>query len=218
MPTFFLSTVATAVLIGAPAFAQTASPPDLSGLWKAAGSSRLIKQDLPFTPYGAQRTRQLDQTKDPSAACLPGGPTRGYFNNPFQIVQTKDVIVILFEYGGLYRIIYTDGRRPPDDIHDYPEWMGFSTGTWEGDTLVIETVAIDDRTWLDAAHEHSNRLRLTERVRKTADDDIDWTVTVDDPVFFTEPWTMRWPMSRAPRGDRLMSYSCLDNNQIERSR
>lgn len=209
--------VALAVLSAAPAFGQTGTAqPDFSGLWKGTNpASSRFGQNLPFTAYGAERARQVDLAKDPSAICLPVGPTRGYFQLPFQIVQTKDSVVILFEYGRTYRLIYTDGRKPPADIHDYPEWMGFSTGRWEKDTLVVETIAIDERTWLDAGHEHSDKLRLTERLKKIGDDTIEWILTVDDQVFFTKPWNVTWLMRRAPRDDRIMSYSCHDNNQYQ---
>ena len=124
------------------------------------------------------------------------------------------MVAILFEYQRTYRMIYTDGRKPPDDIHEYPEWMGFSTGRWEGDTLVVDTIAIDDRTWLDTAgHQHSDKLRLTERFRKVSDATIEWSVTFDDPVFFKEPWTVTRLLARGKPTDRVMSYSCNENNK-----
>ena len=114
-----------------------------------------------------------------------------------------------------YRLFYADGRKTPEDIADYPEWMGFSTARWEGDTLVVNTVAINERSWLDTAgHEHSDKLRLTERFRKVNNDTIEWAVTFDDPVFFTQPWSITRQLKRlAAPTDRVMSYSCEENNR-----
>jgi hypothetical protein len=183
----------------------------------ATSTEALLKQlygkELPLTEYGLERLKKHDVTRDPLAICLPMGPVRGYALLPLQIVQSKELVVVLFEWQRTFRIIYMDGRKPPADIHDYPEWMGFSTGRWDGDTLVIETVAIDDRTWLDSAHEHSNQLRLTERIKKVGRDELEWKVTFEDPVFFTEPWSVTRTIRRAAPEDRIMSYSCEDNNK-----
>jgi hypothetical protein len=105
-----------------------------------------------------------------------------------------------------------DGRSHPEDIADYPEWMGDSIGKWDGDTLVVDTVGINSRTWLDTVgHEHSDKLRLTERFQKTGPDSILWTVTFDDPVFFTKPWTATREFKR--KNTRIMSYSCEENEK-----
>jgi hypothetical protein len=194
------------------------SIPDLNGLWQGPYTPNLAEaygKELPFTPFGADRWKKLDTANDPTGFCLPVGPARGIQAPfPLQIVQTPGLVAILFEYQRTYRMIYTDGRRPPDDIHDYPEWMGFSTGRWDGGTLVVETVAINDRSWLDTAgHEHSDRLRLTERFTKVDDNTIQWSVTFDDPVYFTQPWTVTRPLRRPKPGDRIMSYSCEENNK-----
>jgi hypothetical protein len=195
-----------------------AAPPDLNGLWHGPYTPNLADaygKALPFTPFGAERWANADTASDPTGFCLPVGPARGIQAPfPLQIVQTPGVVAILFEYQRTYRMIYTDGRKPPDDIYEYPEWMGFSTGRWEGTTLVVDTVAIDDRTWLDTAgHQHSDKLRLTERFTRVDDSTIEWQVTFDDPVYFTEPWTVKRPLRRPKEGDRIMSYSCEENNK-----
>lgn len=201
-----------------PAASSPADPHDLNGLWQGPYTPDLARaygKELPFTPYGLERWKKVDTAYDPTAVCLPVGPARGIqAPMPFQIVQTKDVTTLLFEYQHTFRMIYADGRKPPDDIADYPEWMGFSSGRWEGDTLVVDTVAVNDRTWLDTAgHEHSDKLRLTERFRKTAPDSIEWTVTFDDSVFFTQPWSVTRTLRRLKATDRVMSYSCEENNR-----
>jgi hypothetical protein len=168
---------------------------------------------IPFTPLGAERYKNVDLAKNPNAYCLPPGHSRALTGpSPFMIVQHKDVVSFNFENHGVYRVIYLDGRGHPADIADYPQFMGHSTGKWEGDTLVVDTVGINDRTWLDSyGLEHSDKLHLTERFQKTGPDTIKYTVTYDDPVFFTKPWTATLNFVR--QKDRLMEYVCNDNEK-----
>jgi hypothetical protein len=208
----------TAGATGQSAIQQPSNASDLNGLWQGPYTPNLADaygKALPFTALGAERWAKVDTATDPTGFCLPVGPARGIQAPfPFQIVQTPGLVAILFEYQRTYRMIYTDGRKPPEDIHDYPEWMGFSTGRWDGKTLVVDTIAIDDRTWLDTAgHQHSDKLRLTERFTRVDDTTIDWSVTFDDPVYFSQPWTVSRPLRRGKPGDRVMSYSCEENNK-----
>src|SRR5439155_747641 len=147
-------------------------------------------QTIPFTPLGAERYKKVDMAKNPNAYCLPPGPSRALTGpSPFFIVQHKDVVSFNFENHGVYRVVYINGKHPAD-IADYPQFMGHSTGKWEGDTLVVDTVGINDRTWLDSyGLEHSDKLHLTERFQKIGPDTIKYMVTYEDPVFFTKPWT-----------------------------
>ena len=118
------------------------------------------------------------------------------------------------EYYDLFRVIYLDGRGHPEDIAEYPDFMGHSVGRWEGDTLVVDTVGIDKRSWLDTAgHEHSEKLRLTERFQKKGADAIVWTVTFDDPVFFTRVWSITRTFTRGKPGERVLTYTCTENNR-----
>jgi hypothetical protein len=92
--------------------------------------------------------------------------------------------------------------------------MGHSIGRWEGDTLVIDTVGINERSWLDTAgHEHSGKLHLTERIEKVDENHLKYTVTFHDPVFFTEPWSITRSFTRGKESDRIMTYSCNENNK-----
>ena len=192
--------------------------PDLNGLWISFTAdisvALLPGEEVSLTPYGAERYRKLDMARSPSYTCLPYGPTRGLQStNPFQIAQTPTLITILTEHVD-YRVIYLDGRGHPNDIVDYPEWMGHSIGRWEGDTLVVDTMGMRDETWLDTAgFEHSAKLRITERFRKTGPDTIRLTVTIDDPVFYTKSFTYGRDVKRMPKDARLMPARCADNEQ-----
>jgi hypothetical protein len=195
--------------------AAAQSRPDLTGLWiaSAADISVLVKPgDIVLTPYGAERYRKVDMANSPSYKCLPYGPTRGLQStNPFQIVQTPELIAIITEHID-YRMIYLDGRTHPEDILEYPEWMGHSIGRWEGDTLVVDTIGMREETWLDTAgFEHSAKLRITERLQKTGPDAIRLTVTIDDPVFYAKPFSYARNARRMGKDVRLMPARCADN-------
>ena len=196
------------------------SPPDLTGVWHPQGQSMDISKlvisgdQMVLTPYGEQRFKTVDHSKDPSARCLPFGPVRAVccLVHPNMFIQHPDVVAILTESQRTYRLIYTDGRGHPDDLKDYPEWYGSSIGHWEGDTLVVETIGIDERTWLDNGHEHSSQLKLLERFQKLDANRIKWSVTFEDPVFFVKPFTTSLTLKRQV-GDRIMSHSCLENEK-----
>ena len=125
------------------------------------------------------------------------------------------MIAFLFEYQTIWRVVYLDGRKHPDDIQDYPEFMGHSIGRWDGDTLLIDTVAINERNWLDTAgHEHSGKLRLVERIRRIDQDKLEWTATFEDPVFFSKPWSITRTFTRFDDSkDRIIPYTCTENNK-----
>jgi hypothetical protein len=97
---------------------------------------------------------------------------------------------MLFEFDHFFRTIYTDGRDHPKDLD--PTWMGNAVGHWEGDTLVVDTVGFNDKTWIDrAGHPHSDQLHVIERIRRTDHDTLQDDITIDDPKAYTKPWTTR---------------------------
>lgn len=209
-----------AALIAAAAGSLSAQQkrPDLNGVWQGPYTPDLNRalpqgQTIPLTPYGDERFKTIDPANNPDGFCLPVGPARGFQSPaPFQIVQNDNIVAVLFENQRTFRIIYLDGTKHPDDIADYPEWMGHSVGRWEGDKLVVDTVGINDRTWLDTqGHEHSDKLRLTETFERTTQDNIHYTVTFDDPTFFTKPWSSSREFKR--QNTRIMSYSCEENEK-----
>jgi hypothetical protein len=211
-----LAAVALALSLSAIADAQ--SHPDLTGLWISPTVDisvvLLPGEEVSLTPYGAERYRKVDQANSPAYRCLPYGPTRGLQStNPFQIIQTPDLIAIITEHID-YRMVYMDGRGHPDDILDYPEWMGHSIGRWNVDTLVVDTIGMREETWLDTAgFEHSAKLRITERFQKTGPDTIRMTTTIEDPVFYTKPFTYGRNLRRMPKDARLMPARCADNER-----
>ena len=194
------------------------SPPDLNGFWTNQYTPNLAQalgHDPPFTPYGLERWKAVDTKNDPTGRCLPVGPSRAFTAPmPFQVVQGPKMIAFLFEYQTIYRMIYMDGRSHPEEIMDYPEFMGHSIGHWEVDTLVIDTIGINERSWLDTVgHEHSGKLHLIERIQKLDGNHLKYTVTYDDPVFFAQPWSITRTFTRGKDTDRIMTYSCEENNK-----
>jgi hypothetical protein len=209
---------ATLLALVTSAGAAAQSRPNFTGLWISPTAdisvTLLPGEEISLTPYGADRYRKVDMATSPAYKCLPYGPTRGLQStNPFQIIQTPDLFAIITEHID-YRMIYTDGSGHPEDILDYPEWMGHSIGRWEGDTLVVDTIGMREETWLDTAgFEHSDKLRITERFQKTGPDTIRLTVTINDPVFYTKPFTYAHNGRRMPKNTRLMPARCADNER-----
>jgi hypothetical protein len=134
-----------------------------------------------------------------------------------QIVQTRDYLVMMFEYMRLWRAIPLDHRPHPPKME--PAFMGDSTGWWEGDTLVIDTTSLKDGswTWLDTAgHQHSDALHVIERLRRTGPDTIAYEMTVDDAKMYSRPWKHERTMTKlkvTPGLPELIEYSCNENNK-----
>lgn len=129
---------------------------------------------------------------DPNTYCFPPGATRSMLMPyPFEIVVHPDQVYILFEYGSGIRRIYTDGRArlqggPENPL---PTWMGYSTGKWDGDTLVVETDSLRAETWLDRiGTPHSDALHMAERFRRRNISSLEVEFRFEDSKAFTRPW------------------------------
>jgi len=131
--------------------------------------------------------RTSDQ-QDPHIHCLPYGMPRIFaVNEPFEIVQVPGRVLMLFEADHMVRRIYTDGRKPSEDAE--PTYMGHATGTWERNTLVVETVGLNDLTWIDSiGHPHSDALRITERIRRVNHNTLEIKFLFTDPKAYLKPW------------------------------
>jgi hypothetical protein len=147
----------------------------------------------------------------PPAKCLPGSVPYTYLILPFKIVQTPQQIVMLFEHYDPHRQIYTDGRPLPASPE--PTWMGYAIGKWDGDTLIVESTGFNDKTWLDAGgHPHSEALRLTERYRRLDFGHMNIEVTVNDPKYYTRPFTATLPFNLIPDSD-ILEAVCAENEK-----
>jgi hypothetical protein len=174
--------------------------------------------DVPFQPWAKQTYDQRNATlskEDPEGYCLPPGIPR-MMNTPFpmQIYQLPDRILQVYEGGAhMWRIIYMDGRPHPKLALSNPSYLGHSVGHWEGDTLVVDVVGLNDRTWLDAAgHPHTEQLHVIERYTRTDENTLHYQATIDDPGAYTKPWTVGWNVKWEPDWDPL-EYVCQENNR-----
>jgi len=166
--------------------------------------------DVPFQPWAkaVYEERQANlQKHDPESRCLPPGIPRMMATPfPFQIFQLADRVLFVFEGGAhIWRTIFTDGRSHPKDPN--PSFLGDSVGRWEGDTLVVDVVGLNEATWLDqAGHPH------TERFTRTSETTLHYAVTIDDPHAYTKPWTTSYTIPWAA-GAELYEYICQENNK-----
>jgi hypothetical protein len=154
---------------------------------------------------------------DTESYCVASGMPRAMRgpNYPIQILQTPGQVTILFEALHNMRFIYLDEELPPQEEVE-PSLWGTSVGHWQGDTLVVKTIGLSDRTTLDKVGlPHSNELEVTERIRLTSKDTFEDIITINDPKAFTRPWQIRATYKRMPPGSRLMEYECADNNRYK---
>jgi hypothetical protein len=125
---------------------------------------------------------------DPILRCYPSGiPRLLFFPQPFEIVQASDRVFMFFEREHEFRQIWTDGHSHPKDVE--PTWMGDSVGKWEGDTFVVDTVGLTERSWLDFYGDpHSDDIHMIERYKRTAPDSLTLQLIVEDPKAYTKTW------------------------------
>ena len=201
----------------APAPRTADGKPDLSGVWHAVDGRHIANLasasgvTAPFQPWAAAvyKERQENNGIDrPSGQCLPKSVPEGMTlpPYPFKIVQTPKVTLVLYEIFVNYRQIHTDGRALPADRN--PAWFGYSVGRWEDDTFVVETVGINDRTWLDdSGYPHSDALKITERMRRLDFGRMEIEFTFDDPKTYTKPWAAKVAFDLMPDTE-LLEYVC----------
>ena len=239
-PSSILVTVAVGLAAMAGAPSASAQAPSLSGVWLVDNSvggpqggkmTQWMRQDPPFTPEGLAKFNANKPGKgprqappafgnDPLGDANPPGLLRTlvYFR-PIDIIQSADRIVQLFEYAHFWRTIWTDGRALPEDPGPY--WYGYSVGRWEGDTLVVQTIGLDARAWMDEwGTPFSEETKVTERWRKVNANTIEMTITVEDPRTFSKPWTsdprtLRLQPKGSPNGEVLeVIFAPMDEKEF----
>jgi hypothetical protein len=177
-------------------------------------TSGMKPEDVQLTPWAAAllKKRQENPLDDPAARCVPTGvPGMSAIPLPYKIVQTPKLIVILYEGDTEFRQIFLDNRKPVQDAQ--PRWMGYSTGRWEADTLVVDTVGFNDKSWLDRrGHPHSEALHLTERFRRRDVGNLEIEVTIDDPKAYVKPLKYTLKATLVPDED-LLEYFCTENEK-----
>ena len=168
-------------------------------------------EDVPLRPDGAEVLKQHSRQNPPTTRCLPASVPFGAGVYAIKMIQTPQEIVVLNETGDPPRQIYTDGRSLPQDPD--PIWMGYSAGKWQGDTLVVETAGFNDRAWLDAAgHPRSERLHVTERYQRLDFGHMVVETTIDDPKYYTHPFTFKTNFRLIPDSD-IIEFVCGENEK-----
>jgi hypothetical protein len=187
--------------------------PGLNQFWNIASG---LKDGLPLQPWAAdlRQRRVAENSKDnPDAHCLPLGLMQLHTHpQPRKIMQSPGVIVILYEGNGGVRQIFTDGRPLPRN-NPQPWWYGYSTGKWDGDTLVVETTGFRDDGWLDVEGSPLTEAgKLTERFRRVNYGNLEIEITVDDAKAYTKPWTVK-VNQRVMVDTELIEFVCQENEK-----
>ena len=210
-----------------------APAPDFSGVWEMQSSpaTRYLSYafsgtEPPMTAWAQDRfkatkpsfgPRAVEASNDPvnpttvnAVGCFPPGVPRIYLHPfPMEIIQTPGRVIMFFEFGHFVRQISTDGRPHNTDLG--PTWMGDSTGRWEGDTLVVDTIGFNDKTWIDrAGHPHSDALHVIERFTPVSPYHLMYEATIEDPKVFTRPWKISFPLYRRMEENiQLLEFKCV---------
>ena len=184
--------------------------PDLSGVWfHTTDPLQEPPRALPWAEQLAQERIANVFRDHPHTECLPGELyAPGAVSFMLKLVQTPDLLVILFEDVPGFRQVFLDGRDHPTNPN--PTWMGHSVGHWDGDTLVVETVGFNDRGWNWDGYPRTEQMRLEERFTRSAYGRIDVQVMIDDPGVFEEPWVRGMRLDLAPQ-EELFEYVCENN-------
>ena len=189
--------------------------PDLSGVWFAQRPVDLGKPEpLPWAE-ALMRERAANNSKDaPGSRCLSRGILAAGALFPYKLVQTRTLLVMLFEDDiPSHRQVFLDGRAHPKDPN--PSWMGHSIGHWEGDTLVVDTIGFNDRSWLDAqGHPHTEKLHVTERFHRRDLGHLEIEFTIQDPETYAKPWVIKRATELDPDDD-VGEYVCENNHDPE---
>lgn len=210
--------------------ASSSAPADLSGVWwhpvvislsKAdpRGTQRGKEPDVPYRPETLAQTManvpaggeaaRFEQNTDPYVMyCEPLGLVRMFgYPAKSKFVQTPEAVYILDEIGPTFRVVWLNAKHPEDPD---PQYLGHSIGWYEnGKTLVVDTVGVNDRTWLDqAGHPHSDQLHLTERFTRVDDKTLAYEIVLDDPGAYTKPWGLTRNFTRSDTGFMRFHWPC----------
>jgi hypothetical protein len=223
--------------LAAPAPRAADGKPDLSGLWMPEGDpslgdppdpppryfldvfGRLTPKTIPaeLQPSAAQiyvRNRDSVGKLNPASNCLPRGvPWADTTPFPYKILQMPGLVIILYEENTTFRQIFTDGRPHPTDSQ--PTWLGYSTGKWDANTLVVDTTGFNDRSWLDTfGAPHSDKLHLIERFRRRDVGHMEIEISVDDPKTYIKPVVFTQNLRLLPDTELLENF-CENEKDVK---
>jgi hypothetical protein len=170
---------------------------------------------LPYQPWAAElkKKRKADNgIDDPHVRCLPDNPPRPWvMPHLVKAVHSPKLLVLLYEVNAMYRQIFVDGRPPLVDPN--PSWNGYSTGKWDGDTLVVQTNGFRDDLWIDmGGSPMSEAAVMTERMRRPNYGSLELEITINDPKTYTRPWTVKMAQ-KIVLDTELIDEICLENEK-----
>jgi len=205
--------------IGRPAGAPRTGPPPrpTASAPLSDGSHGRAPNEPSLTPEYMAKWEAISKTRiagsseyDLTAKCLPPGmPAMMNMAYGMEIMQNKDKITFFSELNDALRRVYLDGRKPSQTVLDDPTYAGYSTGHWEGDTLVVDTVALRDNTFIEGFTPHSDEMTVHERIRLLSPGLLEDRITVTDPKALTKPWETVKTYRKAGAGkDELREFAC----------
>jgi hypothetical protein len=207
---------------GAPPAPSQGPPPRPTASAPLSDGSRGRTADEPsLTPEYMAKWEMISKTRiagsseyDLTAKCLPPGmPAMMRMDYGMEIMQNKDKITIFGELNDALRRVYLDGRKPSQNVLDDPTYAGYSAGHWEGDTMVVDTVALRDNTFIEGFTPHSDQMTVHERIRLKEPGLLEDRITVTDPKALTKPWDMVRTYRKAKPGsgqDELREFACAE--------
>ena len=189
----------------------TNGKPDLSGVW-LGGPPDLGGLDLQPWAEALLKERADNYSRDwPPSHCLPAGAVPFFGAGFFKLVHHPSTLVFMIENATGFTQMLLDGRPHPPSVG--PNWLGHSVGRWEGDTLVVDAIGFRDRGWLNFdGQPHSDKLHVTERMRRPDLGHLEIEITLDDPGAFRKKWTGTKSAALAPDIE-LQEYVCNENNK-----
>jgi hypothetical protein len=197
-------------------------PPRPTASAPLSDGSRGRAPDAPaLTPEYMAKWEMISKTRiagsseyDLTAKCLPPGmPGMMSMAYGMEVMQNKDKITFFSELNDALRRVYLDGRKPSQKVLDDPTYAGYSTGHWEGGTLVVDTVALRDNTFIEGFTPHSDAMTVRERIRLKEPGLLEDQITVTDPKALTKPWETVKTYRKAKPGtgtDELREFACAE--------
>ena len=170
----------------------------------------------PMRPEGFAQWKKNLGASDPANVCVgvPSFTLAGFLSEPIKIVQAPRMTMVMYEAGNMHRQIYSDGRMLPA-TYEFPAFLGYSIGRWEGDVFVVETAGFNGRAQLDIlGHPSSEALKMTERFRRRDFGHLDMEVTFDDPTMYTRPLTIKVPHTLMADGDIFESFCENEKDRV----
>ena len=219
---------------GGPTPRMADGKPDFSGVWfpgptgranawSVVPDQRVVEDPIPFQPWALEKFKSMSRTEvelygNANVRCLPPGTPGMMTENPYAIrfLTKPGLFVHLIENNNRWRVVHTDGRPHKPKEEQEPLFNGDMVGKWEGDTLVIDTISIDERTWIRDGWFHSDQLHVIERFRRPSMNFIEHQFTIEDPKVLTKPWTSAWRRySLSVLDEDLTENFCTNNEQVE---